>query len=248
MSDPPLDRAALAALKQEQILEFERDRWLAHKVLFANRHTDDSAPAHRDLTLNIYKPRARLLVEGFRGIGKTTTLEEVAIIRSLYREHRFMVILGASYTRACDRLEAIKNELVVNSLITHLYGSQKGHIWQDGKIVLSNGVCIAALGRDQSITGMKYLDWRPDAALVDDVEDPEENRNDAEREGTWRALTTRCVLGFVSLVLVAAVVVFPSGSKRMDGILLGIPWSIFLTTVVALLLGHRSSRSTSSTR
>jgi hypothetical protein len=186
MSDPPLDRAALAALKQEQILEFERDRWLAHKVLFANRHTDDSAPAHRELTLNIYKPRARLLVEGFRGIGKTTTLEEVAIIRSLYREHRFMVILGASYTRACDRLEAIKNELVVNSLITHLYGSQKGHIWQDGKIVLSNGVCIAALGRDQSITGMKYLDWRPDAALVDDVEDPEENRNDAEREGTWR--------------------------------------------------------------
>jgi hypothetical protein len=35
------------------------------------------------------------------------------------------------------------------------------------------------------MTGMKYLDWRPDAALVDDVEDPEEVRTDMEREQTW---------------------------------------------------------------
>jgi hypothetical protein len=32
---------------------------------------------------------------------------------------------------------------------------------------------------------MKYLDIRPDALLVDDVEDPEEVRSDVERRGTW---------------------------------------------------------------
>ena len=33
--------------------------------------------------------------------------------------------------------------------------------------------------------GIKYLDWRPDAALVDDVEDPDEVRTDQDREQTW---------------------------------------------------------------
>lgn len=63
--------------------------------------------------------------------------------------------------------------------------SLRGTTWREGKIILSNGVCIQGIGRDQSMTGMKYLDWRPDAALIDDVEDPEEVRTDADRKKTW---------------------------------------------------------------
>jgi hypothetical protein len=61
----------------------------------------------------------------------------------------------------------------------------QGETWREDKIVLSNGVAIQAMGRDQAMTGMKHGDWRPDAALVDDVEDPEEVRTDADREKTW---------------------------------------------------------------
>ena len=54
--------------------------------------------------------------------------------------------------------------------------------------MLSAGVCIQALGRDQSMMGMKHRDWRPDYALIDDVEDPEEQRTDLDRLRTWRWL------------------------------------------------------------
>ena len=36
--------------------------------------------------------------------------------------------------------------------------------------------------------GMKHRDWRPDYALIDDVEDPEEQRTDLDRLRTWRWL------------------------------------------------------------
>lgn len=99
-----------------------------------------------------------------------------------------MVIVGASYSRAVDRIAAIKREIEINDMLSLVFGPLKGTTWQEGKIILSNGCCIQALGRDQSMLGMKYLDTRPDAALLDDLEDPDEVRSDPERQATWEWL------------------------------------------------------------
>lgn len=175
------DDAAILGL----IERFARDRWLAHTVLFAGRHPEEASSAHRALVQAIYSPYARELIEGFRGLGKSTYLEEAAVLRACHREFHNMVIVGESYSRGCDRLGAVKREFEINETVREVYRIERGPIWQEGKIVLSNGVCIQALGRDQSMVGMKYLDWRPDAALIDDVEDPKEVRTDAERQATW---------------------------------------------------------------
>ena len=167
------------------IAEFARDRWRAHRLLFAHRHPDESAPAHRELVEAIYSPYARVLVEGFRGLAKSTYLEEAAVLRACHHEFHNMVLVGSSYARACDRLAAIKREFEINDKVRDIYDIGPGSTWQEGKIVLSNGVCIQALGRDQSMLGMKYLDWRPDAALIDDVEDADEVRTDSDRLQTW---------------------------------------------------------------
>jgi hypothetical protein len=173
--------------------ELHADRWFAHRHLFAHRHPDESAPAHRELVAAINRPLARLSVEGFRRFGKTTYLEETALLKAVFREYHNMVIVGPSLPRACDRIAAIQNEIRINPYFSvpveegGLFGV-KLTIDSVAKLVLSNGVCIQALGRDQSMTGMKYLAWRPDAFLVDDVEDPEEKRTDAERNETWRWL------------------------------------------------------------
>lgn len=186
---------------QRLLLDLRADRWLAHRLIFAHRHPDESPEAHRDLVAAINRPVARLSIEGFRGVAKTTYTEETAILKAVYREFHNMVIIGPSFPRACDRVDAIKNEILVNPYLADyidvdeegkkfkLFGDLKGaDIWQDGKIVLANGVCIQALGRDQSITGLKFRQWRPDAFLIDDIEDPEEKRTDIEREETWRWL------------------------------------------------------------
>lgn len=164
---------------------FAADRWQAHQILFRHRHPQESAPAHKAIVRLIHSPHPRISIEGFRGIGKSTLLEEAATIRACYGEFRNMVIVGASYTRAVDRLAAIKREFEINPFIPELFGDMRGPTWQEGKIVFPDGSCIQALGRDQSMAGIKHFDWRPDAALVDDLEDPNEVRSDPEREETW---------------------------------------------------------------
>jgi hypothetical protein len=169
----------------ELIARFSRDRWLAHKILFAHRHPVQSAPMHQEMVALIHSPLPHQVIEGFRGCAKSTYLEEAAVLRACFRQFNNMVILGASYSRACDRLLPIKRELEANEALVRVFGVQRGSIWQEGKIVLTSGICIQALGRDQSLLGIKHGDWRPDALFIDDVEDPQEVRTDSEREKTW---------------------------------------------------------------
>lgn len=170
---------------EEAIVGFRADRWATHQVFFEHRHRDASARCHKAIVELIYAPDAHVSVEGFRGIAKSTLAEEAIIVRAVLREFHNLVIVGSSYARAVERLAAVKRELVQNELLTQVFGRLEGPVWQEGKIVLSNGVCIQALGRDQSLLGMKHYDWRPDAALIDDVEDPDEVRTDADRSKTW---------------------------------------------------------------
>lgn len=173
------------------LMELRADRWLAHRFLFKHRHPDESPEAHRELVEAINRPVPRLSIEGFRGVAKTTYTEETALLKAVFREFHNLVIIGPSFPRACDRIDAIANEIDVNPYFEEkdgLFGKLRGEIWQSGKLVLSSGICIQALGRDQAITGLKFRQWRPDAFLIDDIEDPEEKRTDAEREETWRWL------------------------------------------------------------
>jgi hypothetical protein len=172
---------------QEEILErFYRDRWEAHQKLFPHRHPDRSPSAHKELVARINQPRPRQVIEGFRGLAKSTYMEETVILKAVFKEFHNCLIVAASYKMACDRLFPIANELLNNEELQALVGNLKGDVWREDRIVLSNGVCIQAMGRDAEMTGTKYGDWRPDAALLDDVESPEEVRTDADRERTWK--------------------------------------------------------------
>ncbi len=168
------------------------DRWLAHRYLFKHRHPDESPEAHRDLVAAINGTAPRLSIEGFRRFAKTTYTEETVLLRAAFREFHNLVIVGPSFPRACDRIDAIKNEISVNPYFDEkegLFGALRGEPWQDGKLVMATGdICIQALGRGQSITGLKFRQWRPDAFIIDDIEDPEEKLTDADREDIWRWL------------------------------------------------------------
>ena len=180
--DPESEAALIRAQLFRRILN---NPWFAHSHLFAHRHSEKSSPAHQAAVLAIWHPDPHLNLEAFRGFGKSTLLEETVLTRCGMRLHHNFVIFGASERRAVERLDAVKTEIVTNELLTGLFGPLKGDIWQETKIVLSNGCAIQAMGRDQSLAGIKFRDWRPDGILVDDLEDPEEQRNDSERAQTW---------------------------------------------------------------
>lgn len=193
--------------RQDVIRKLARDRVLAHRVLFAHRHPSETPEFHEDIIRDWHSPIERVVDIVFRGGAKSTLAEEAITVLACFRDFRNCVVLGESETRAKERLTSIKNELNTNPYIEDLFGDLgegSAMVWTETKVVLSNGVCLQALGRGQSLRGIKHLDQRPDLLFVDDLEDAE-SVADPEQRQKWRRW-------FFSVVLPAMV---PPAERRI---------------------------------
>jgi hypothetical protein len=123
------------------------------------------------MTNDYYSAEPRILHLVFRGGAKSTLAEEALTLMAECKLVRNCVLTGVSESRAKERLQAVKFELETNEMLLDIFGDQVGDTWSETKIVLKNGVCMQALGRDQSMRGTKHLDARPDFLLMDDIED-----------------------------------------------------------------------------
>src|SRR5215469_15181578 len=97
--------------RQQAIDVIARKKWVAHQVLFAHRHTAEPAIFHEELVEEFWAPHQYGQVLGFRGSAKSTYGEEDIALAALLRVYRNILIIGASETRAAERLAAIANEL-----------------------------------------------------------------------------------------------------------------------------------------
>jgi hypothetical protein len=167
---------------------FAGDRFRAHEVLFARRHRLPFAAYHRLLVEDFWSEAPRSIVLAFRGSGKSTLVEEDVALAAVEGVHRNILIVGSSERRAAERLAAIANEIANNELLTALYGDQVGEPWTQTKIVLKNGACVQAMGRDQDVRGIKHLDWRPDLLVLEDFEDKDAVQTPEGRRKTLRWL------------------------------------------------------------
>ena len=158
-------------LKEEMLSEFKQDRLRAHRALFPHRHKDAEAECHPELVQLFNSGHKRVALQGFRGIGKSTYIEETAILKALFQERRYILVVGPSWSAACDRLFAIRHELETNEALIELFGDQKGDPWAADTLVLANGCKIQALGAGQALRGKKHGTDRPDCAIIDDLED-----------------------------------------------------------------------------
>ena len=174
--------------REELIVRLGLDHRLAHQTLFVHRHPDETPAFHYEIIDDLHGDSTRVLELAFRGAGKSTVAEEYIAIDACYQRFRNFIIVGESFTRAAERLAAIKHELDFNEHINILFGSLHGPTWNEDKIVLSNGVVIQAFGRGMSLRGTKHDDVRPDACLIDDIEDEESVNSPEARDKTQRWL------------------------------------------------------------
>jgi hypothetical protein len=172
--------------RAEVIEKFRGDRLLAHETLFEHRHAVDAALFHKELIEDFWSDEDRQVTLGFRGCGKSTHLEEGIALAACEGAFRNCIIIGSSETRAKDRIAAISRELLLNELLVQVYGRQEGATWTQTELVLASQRRILALGRDQDIRGIKYLDWRPDLVVVDDFEDKDNVQTTEGRRKTLR--------------------------------------------------------------
>lgn len=105
-----------------------------------------------------------------RGFSKTTRFGlAFPIWLVLYKKRRFPIIFGGSQAMANDGLQSIKDEFEQNERLAEDFGEMKGKIWKANKIVLANGLAIAARGSGSSTRGIKNGPDRPDIAICDDI-------------------------------------------------------------------------------
>lgn len=177
-----------ADTREELIVRLGADHRLAHQTLFKHRHPDATPDFHYEIIDDLHGPSSRVLELAFRGAAKSTIAEEYIAVDACYRRFRNFIIVGESATRAVERLSAIKHEIDFNEHINTLFGNLHGPVWNEDKIVLTNGVVIQAFGRGQSLRGTKHDDVRPDGCLIDDIEDEESVSSPEQRDKTQRWL------------------------------------------------------------
>lgn len=159
--------------REDLIKKLAANPRLAHQVLFKHRHPDETPAFHGEMVDLWYSAAPQVLTMAFRGGAKSTVAEEAITVMGALRMFKNCIILGENEPRAIERLTAIKHEFESNEYLTDLFGPLVGNIWQEKKIVLSNGVVLQAFGRGQSLRGAKHLSARPDLAFGDDMEDDE---------------------------------------------------------------------------
>jgi len=170
--DLPLDLTAFieAGNRASAVARYKANRVAAHREIFAQRHPLTDCEAHEQAIEAFHGKHPRTIIKAFRGFAKTTMGEEAMLLKAAFREFRYGIIVGETYSMAVKRLSSIKREIGRNRKLFGLFGDLRGPVWQEGFIELSNGVVLQAWGARQSMRGAKE-ESRPDFALIDDLED-----------------------------------------------------------------------------
>lgn len=177
------------ALNNRALLEtLSADRALASAMVFPHRHPQASPAFHVEVMDAWRSADEFLLIEAFREAGKSTLAEEFLCLEAAYGNFWYCLVIGETYTKACQRLEAIKYEATHNMKLLNLFGRLQGSTWNENKAEFSNGALIEAMGWEQEFRSMKHRDRRPDRAYCDDIENRERVRDSAAVDVTMRKL------------------------------------------------------------
>ena len=149
-------------------------------------------PHHMDLFRAINSPKInkRIVRAEPRRFGKSTIVSMAAPLWWLATQRKqFILLVGESSTTAQGNLQAIISELENNERLIrdfpHLIPKRdaKGQLtkWTDTHIVLKTGQTVVARGMGSSMRGLKSNATRPDVAILDDAESPENSDTYSKR-------------------------------------------------------------------
>lgn len=125
------------------------------------------------------------LVIAPRGSAKSTHISLIfplwCVVRGL--KHYIVLIMDA-FEQAAVMLEALKAELEVNPRLKYDFADVvgQGRTWREGDIITRNNIKIEGFGTGKKIRGRRHGPYRPDLAILDDVENDENVGNPKQRD------------------------------------------------------------------
>lgn len=149
---------------------------------FPDAMANDSPEFHREL-LAEFATGQNTAAAAPRGHAKTTIGSSEVVGRIVNQESRYILIISDVYSQAKDIVDNIRAELESNDLLVWVYGDLRTeHHWTSGSFTTANQVRVTARGSNMKVRGLKYRHWRPDFALIDDLENDEAVMNVERRE------------------------------------------------------------------
>ncbi|HRQ57650.1 MAG TPA: phage terminase large subunit [Azoarcus taiwanensis] len=127
-----------------------------------------------------------------RGEAKSTLVSQLFTLWCLVTgRKRYPVIIMDSIDQAYPMLEAIKAELEFNPRLSMDFPEAcgQGRVWQAGTIVTANNAKVQVAGSGKKLRGLRHGPYRPDLAVLDDIENDEQVRNPDQRDKLQQWLT-----------------------------------------------------------
>ncbi len=149
---------------------------------------------HREITDIIEDENEKKALILPRGFGKTTLGMLILLWHILTKDNHYIVVVGNNLDKAKQNyILPIKYEIENNSMLKTFFGGSGdliGNIWGMEKLEFqirdeegnTQMKCIQPFGVGQSIRGTRYLQYRPDFILADDIEDDQQVKNAGRRE------------------------------------------------------------------
>lgn len=120
-----------------------------------------------------------------RGEAKSTLVSQLFVLWCLVTgRKRYPVIVMDSIDQAYPMLEAIKAELQYNPRLAMDFpgAAGQGRVWRAGTIVTANDAKVQVAGGGKRLRGLRHGPYRPDLAVLDDIENDEQVRNPEQRD------------------------------------------------------------------
>lgn len=178
------DRAARVALAKQSHYYFFHI-YLSHYVKFK------TAKFHQDIFAITEDEASKLdVVVAFRGSGKSTIMSLSYVMWALLgrQEKKFVLLLSQTQNQARQLLAHIKFELENNLLLINDFGARNlgiGEWSQDSITMGKHQARVMAASAEQSVRGLRHLQYRPDLIIADDVEDGNSTRSRDGRNKTY---------------------------------------------------------------
>lgn len=195
----PITEYSLDAISQDQRLEIlakcKADTEYACKFFFPEDFYAKFTSLHRKVFDVIDHTEAKkICIAGARGFGKSTICEALVKLNIIYQQKRFIGYLSNSASSAELYTENIKLDLLSNDRISQIgFPSITSGVEGISDEVLkkfqfskkswvANGrTLVLPRGAGQQVRGLKWIRYRPDLWIIDDLENDEEVENELLR-------------------------------------------------------------------
>jgi len=175
--------------KAKEDLFFMAKTYFAHHIEYAKKEYSRFRKfIHKDLE-KLLQRYSIVVLTAYRGAAKTTTVSNLFVLQQIIKKsRRFIVIISSTDTLAKAIFEVIKTELEDNKRFVSDFNIEiiKSN---DSEIVLKIDDHLMKLfcaGSGAKIRGIRFLSYRPDLIILDDIENDENVESKTQRDKLFR--------------------------------------------------------------